>query len=111
MFAAARYRRGRHDLRRQPRRCGVKLPYAIGVDGKVRWRVAAADKIATAPGIATSNTILVGAEDEHLYAVGPDGASLRRLLAFAEDVDTTPAIARDGTIYVTGDDAQLHAFR
>ena len=55
-------------------------------------------------------TILVGAEDEHLYAVAPDG-TLLWLLPFAGDVDTTPAIGRDGTIYVAGDDAHLHAFR
>ena len=62
------------------------------------------------PGVATNHIILVGAEDEHIYAIGPDG-TLLWLLALAGDVDSTPAIARDGTIYVAGDDAQLHAFR
>ena len=76
----------------------------------MRWKVAAADKISATPGIATNNIILVGTEDEHLYAVAPDG-TLLWLLPLAGDVDTTPAIGRDGTIYVAGDDAHLHAFR
>ena len=57
-----------------------------------------------------NGTILVGAEDQHLYAVAPDG-TLLWLLDFGGDIDTTPAIARDGTIYVAGDDGLLHAFR
>ena len=78
--------------------------------GQVRWKVAAADKIAATPGISTNGTILIGAEDEHLYAIAPDG-TLLWLLALAGDLDTTPAIARDGTVYVAGDDAHLQAFR
>ncbi len=62
------------------------------------------------PGIAANGTILVGAEDEHLYAVAPDGALLW-LLELGGDLDTAPAIARDGTIYIAGDAGQLHAFR
>ena len=41
--------------------------------GQVRWKLAAADKIEGTPGIATDGTILVGAQDEHVYAVAPDG--------------------------------------
>jgi outer membrane protein assembly factor BamB len=76
----------------------------------VKWKVAAADKIVATPGIATNGTILVGAEDEHLYAIAPDG-TLLWLLPLGGDIDTTPAIARDGTIYVAGDAGLLHAFR
>jgi len=76
----------------------------------VKWKVAAADKIVSTPAVATNGTILVGTEDEHLYAVAPSG-TLLWLLPFAGDIDTTPAIASDGTIYVAGDDAHLHAFR
>ena len=76
----------------------------------MRWRVSSADKIVATPGIATNGTILVGAEDEHVYAIAPDG-TLEWLLALPGDVDTTPAIASDGTIYVAGDDGHLHAFR
>ena len=71
---------------------------------------AAADKIVATPGIASNGTILVGAQDEHLYAISPDG-TLLWLVAFAGDIDSTPAIATDGTMYVAGDDGHLHAFR
>jgi outer membrane protein assembly factor BamB len=84
--------------------------YAIAPTGQVRWKLAAADKIAATPGVATNGTILIGTEDEHLYAIAPDG-TLLWLLAFSGDVDTTPAIAHNGTIYVAGDDAHLHAFK
>jgi outer membrane protein assembly factor BamB len=67
-------------------------------------------RVTATPGIASNGTILVGAQDEHLYAIAPDG-TLLWLLAFSGDVDTTPAIARDGTLYVAGDDAHLYAFR
>jgi len=51
-----------------------------------------------------------GSEDEHVYAVAPDG-TLRWMIQLPGDVDTTPAIASDGTMYVAGDDGHLHAFR
>ena len=71
---------------------------------------AAADKLQSTPGVASNGIILIGSQDEHLYAVSPDG-TLRWLLELRGDVDTTPAIAQDGTIYVAGDDGHLHAFR
>jgi outer membrane protein assembly factor BamB len=76
----------------------------------VSWKVAAADKINSTPGIATNGTIVFGAQDEHVYAVAPDG-TLRWHIQLPGDVDTTPAIASNGTMYVAGDDGHLHAFR
>ena len=76
----------------------------------MKWKLAAADRIHSTPGIASDGTILFGSEDEHVYAVAPDG-TLRWHIQLAGDVDTTPAIAADGTLYVAGDDGHLHAFR
>ena len=75
-----------------------------------RWRFSAADKIDGSVGIASDGTLLFGSEDDHVYAVSPDG-TLLWFVALDGDVDTTPALARDGTLYVAGDDRTLRAFR
>ena len=81
-----------------------------GLGGSLRWKLAAADKISSTPGISTDGAIVFGSEDEHVYAVSPDG-TLRWLAQLGGDVDSTPAIGGDGTMYVAGDDGHLHAFR
>ena len=102
-----RARRRRHDLRRQPRRRAVR----DRADRRGRSGSSPRPTRSPAtPGVATDGTILFGCEDEHVYAVAPDG-TLRWQLASPGDVDTTPAIARDGTMYVAGDDGHLHAYR
>lgn len=76
----------------------------------MKWKLAAADKIVAAPVIGDNGNLLVGAEDEHLYAIAANGTLLWHL-PLDGDLDTTPAIAKDGTLYVAGDGGHLHAFR
>jgi outer membrane protein assembly factor BamB len=49
--------------------------------------------------IGDNGNLLVGAEDEHLYAIAANGTLLWHL-PLDGDLDTTPAIAKDGTLYV-----------
>jgi len=54
--------------------------------------------------------VLIGSQDDHLYAVD-EGGVLLWFLELGADVDSTPAIASDGTVYVSGDDGVVRAFR
>ena len=78
-------------------------------NGQVKWQLATADKIHAAPAVAKNGIVLIGSQDDHLYAVDEDGVLLW-YLELGGDVDATPAIASDGTIYVAGDDGVLRAF-
>ncbi len=53
---------------------------------------------------------LVGSQDDHLYALEPDGR-LRWFLTFDADVDAAPFITPEGLLIVGGDDKSLRAFR
>jgi len=72
---------------------------AIGVDGKLKWRVLTKPILET-PAISASGTIYVGSRDEArpLYAFSPDGKLIWKLEGFGGQ----PAIGRDGTLYVRG---------
>ena len=54
--------------------------------------------------------MLIGSQDDRLYAIEPDG-KLRWSVLLGGDVDSTPAIAADGAIYVGSDDGVLHVRR
>ena len=57
-----------------------------------------------------AGAILVGSEDDRLYALEPDGR-LRWSVLLGGDVDGTPALGEGGTIYVGSDDKTLHVLR
>ena len=54
--------------------------------------------------------MLVGSEDDRLWAIEPDG-KLRWSVELGADVDSSPVIGPDGTIYVGSDDGKLYALR
>ena len=54
--------------------------------------------------------VLIGSQDDHLYAVRPDGA-LAWTFALDADLDSAVTVGADGTIYLAGDDGVLRALR
>lgn len=65
--------------------------------------------ILSAPTVAADGTIYVGAQDDYLYAINPNGR-LRWVQPMRGDVDSSPIIGPDGTLYVGSDDRGLWAF-
>ena len=55
-------------------------------------------------------TIYVGSDDNHLYALNPDGSEKWRFeTGEVDDFDCSPAIGEDGTIYFSSKDGHLYA--
>jgi len=81
----------------------------VSPDGQVKWRFAAADKIHAAPAVAKDGTVLVGSQDDHLYAVSAAGVLLW-FIDLQDDVDATPSLTEAGVLYTAGDDGTLRAF-
>ncbi len=80
---------------------------ALASDGTVAWRFEVYAKIFGAPA-SDGERIAFGAQDHHLYVLGPDGRK-RQVFNLGADVDMAPVIAPDGTIFVGADDGRLHA--
>lgn len=87
--------------------------YAIAPDGSLRWKMATAERVATAPALALpdgphAGTVYAGCLDDTLYAIGPDGT---RTWSFRTrgDIESSPAVGPDGTIYVGSDDDKVYA--
>lgn len=70
--------------------------------GDVAWRFKSKKKIFTAPAIADDGKIVVGSQDNHVYALTPAGA-LAWSADLGADVDGAPALADDGSIFVGTD--------
>ena len=83
--------------------------YAFDLRGTVRWRTAAGGKVYSSPALLPDGTIVVGSQDDKLWALRPAGA-VRWTYDTAADLDATPAVdERRGVIYAGGDDGRLHA--
>ena len=61
------------------------------------------------PGIAVSNegVVYVGAEDSHVYAVGPGGVQWSK--ETGGEIQCQPAVGSDGTVYIGSDDGWVYA--
>lgn len=87
-----------------------------GADGRVVWSfpVTIVDTaevgVASSPLVDREGRIYIGAHDDYLYALSPDG-QMRWALETHGDVDGSPALAPDGTLYFGGDDHHLYAVR
>lgn len=81
-------------------------------DGTPRWAgpFTTGGYIVSSPAVAPNGTLYVGTQDNHLYAINPNG-SLRWRFATGDWVDATPALAPDGTIYIGSWDGKLYALR
>ena len=62
----------------------------------------------SSPAIGSDGTIYVGANDNYLYAINPDGSRKWRFKT-GDFVTSSPAIGSDGTIYVGSGDNYLYA--
>ena len=83
--------------------------YAFDLRGTVRWRTATGGKVYSSPALLPDGTIVVGSQDDKLWALRPAGAT-RWTYETAADVDATPAVDElRRVIYVGGDDRKLHA--
>ena len=74
------------------------------------WRFTAADRVHASPTVGKDGAILFGSQDDHVYALEPDGR-LRWFLTFDADIDSAPLITPAGLLVVGGDDKAVRAFR
>jgi outer membrane protein assembly factor BamB len=84
--------------------------YATEADLTVRWRLELGAKVFSSPAVTREGVAVVGAQDDRVRAVDPDGG-VRWTVVTRDDVDAPPAIGDDGTVYVGGDDGALRAIR
>jgi len=82
--------------------------YATEGDLTVRWRLQLGAKVYSSPAVTDDGVAVVGAQDDRVRAVDPDGG-VRWTVVTRDDVDAPPAIGDDGTVYVGGDDGALRA--
>ncbi|MBI5502638.1 MAG: PQQ-like beta-propeller repeat protein [Deltaproteobacteria bacterium] len=83
--------------------------YAFDVRGTVRWRTALGNKVFSSPALLPDGTVVVGSQDDKVWALRPAGA-VRWTYDTAADVDGTPAVDElREAIYVGGDDGKVHA--
>jgi len=97
----------RHDLKHTGRSTYTGPSFA-----KQKWVYTAANGVFvdTSPAIASDGTIYVGANDNNLYAVRPDGkARWTKPFATGGPILSSAAIGADGVIYVGSSDANLYA--
>lgn len=85
-----------------------RVLYRVDDDLTVRWRVQFGGKVYSAPAVMDDGTVVVGCQDDRVYAVSPDG-QMRWQVATGGDVDATPALGDDGTVYVGSDDGHVYA--
>ena len=74
--------------------------------GDVAWSFSAKDKVFTAPAIKPDGLVVVGSQDDHVYAIGP-GGQLAWAVDLGADVDGAAAIADDGAVYVGTDKGEV----
>jgi outer membrane protein assembly factor BamB len=83
--------------------------YAFDLRGAIRWRTATGGKVFSSPALLPDGTVVVGSQDDKLWALRSGGA-VRWTYPTAADVDGSPAVdeARQ-VVYVGGDDRKVHA--
>lgn len=83
--------------------------YAFDLRGTVRWRTATGGKVYSSPALLPDGTVVVGSQDDKLWALRPAGA-VRWTYETAADLDATPAVDEvRRVIYIGGDDGRVHA--
>jgi outer membrane protein assembly factor BamB len=86
-----------------------RSPYVLPATmPSIWWAVATGGPIVSSPAIADDGSVLVGSQDQKLYAVARDG-SIKWSYATGDIIFSSPAIAHDGTIYIGSDDDHLYA--
>ena len=72
-----------------------------------KWRFSTGDSIHSSPSIGADGTIYFGSDDNHLYALNPDGTQKWRFSTGI--IFSSPAIGADGTIYFGSGDNSFFA--
>ncbi len=82
---------------------------AVDPDGNVLWTFDnQANAFASSPAIGHDGTIYMGAVNDSLYAITPDG-TLRWAYLAGDRIETSPIVGVDGTIYFGCRDGRLYA--
>jgi outer membrane protein assembly factor BamB len=74
--------------------------------GDVAWRFTARGKVFTAPAVTDGGLVIVGSQDDRVYAIDASGASAWATNLGA-DVDGAAAVGDDGAIYVGTDKGEV----
>jgi outer membrane protein assembly factor BamB len=86
-----------------------RSPFALpGAKPSIWWVFTTGGPIVSSPAIAGDGSILVGSQDNKVYAVARDG-TLKWSYATGDIIFSSPAVAHDGTTYIGSDDDHLYA--
>ena len=92
-----------------PQTIPVTLQVVSGTSqGIPKWTFQTQGSLVSSPALAPDGTLYVGSNDNHLYAVLPDGTQ-KWAFTTQDAVMSSPAIGPDGTIYVGCHDYHLYA--
>ena len=75
-----------------PHNCDCIL--RIAPDGTLRWHFPTGGHVSTAPTLLADGTVVVGCQDNLVYAIAPDG-NKRWDFRAGDDVESTPAVGDD----------------
>ncbi len=83
---------------------------ALTPDGRLKWEVFTnqdqgfGGAVISSPAIGADGAVYVGANDNTIYAVNPDG-SIKWKFAVGAYIESSPSIGADGTIYMNVDES------
>jgi outer membrane protein assembly factor BamB len=80
--------------------------HSVRRGGDLAWRFTAKGKVFTSPAISDEGLVIVGSQDDRVYALAPSGA-LAWSTDLGADVDGAAVIADDGAVYVGTDKAEI----
>ncbi|HVZ87616.1 MAG TPA: PQQ-binding-like beta-propeller repeat protein [Polyangia bacterium] len=86
-----------------------RSPFALPANKPVIWwAFPTGGPIVSSPAIAGDGSVLVGSQDDRVFAIARDG-TLKWSYATGDIIFSSPAVAHDGTIYIGSDDDHLYA--
>jgi outer membrane protein assembly factor BamB len=74
--------------------------------GDIAWRFTAKGKVYTAPAVTESGLVIVGSQDDRVYAIDATGAAAWST-SLGADVDGAAVVADDGAVYVGTDKGEI----
>lgn len=80
--------------------------HSVRRGGDLAWRFAAKGKVFTSPAVAADGLVIVGSQDDHVYAIGPGGA-LSWSTDLGADVDAAAVIGDDGAVFIGTDKGEV----
>ena len=95
-------------FRQNLKHTGVSPYDASSNPGKLKWSFTTGGTVYSSPAIGYDGTIYVGADDNKLYAINPDGTE-KWSYTTGDLILSSPAIGFDGTIYIGSWNHKLYA--